>query len=106
MYVLVITSVILFEIALAGSQLSQVVAAADPFNITGIVESIPAIVQAFYPQEYAGDAIAAVLLGDYNPAARLPYTWPRSLDQVGGDDAIGNYTMKGLDMVLQTFVWS
>eukprot|EP00041_Stephanoeca_diplocostata_P019910 m.434505 g.434505 ORF g.434505 m.434505 type:complete len:743 (-) comp21419_c0_seq52:2802-5030(-) len=72
-----------------------VVAAADPFNITGIVDSIPAIIQAFYPQEYAGDAIAAVLLGDYNPAGRLPYTWPRSLDQVGGEDAIGNYTMKG-----------
>ena len=38
----------------------------------------------------AGDALVAVLTGKYNPAGRLPNTWPASLNDV---PAITNYTM-------------
>ncbi len=43
---------------------------------------IPAIVEAWYPGQAAGDAIADVLTGDYNPAGRLPVTFYRSVDDL------------------------
>lgn len=42
--------------------------------IEWIKDNVPAIVEAFYPGELGGDAVADVLLGAYNPAGRLPYT--------------------------------
>jgi len=37
---------------------------------------VPAIVEAWYPGEMGGEAIAEVLLGEYNPGGKLPITWP------------------------------
>ena len=53
---------------------------------------VPAIVEAWYPGQAAGTAIAHVLFGDYNPAGRLPVTFYRSVEDLPPFD---DYDMKG-----------
>jgi beta-glucosidase len=55
-------------------------------------ESIPAIVEAWYPGEEGGTAIAEVLFGDYNPGGRLPVTFYKSVDQL---PPFEDYNMSG-----------
>src|SRR5205085_10174232 len=38
-------------------------------------QNLPAILQAWYPGEEGGTAVAQILFGDINPAARLPVTF-------------------------------
>jgi beta-glucosidase len=45
-------------------------------------ENLPAIVEAWYPGEAGGEALADVLFGDYNPGGRLPVTFYRSVDDL------------------------
>ena len=43
---------------------------------------VPAIVHAWFPGEFMGDAVAQVLFSDYNPGGKLPVTFPRSVGQI------------------------
>src|SRR6185436_5300111 len=54
--------------------------------------NVPAIVEAWYPGQAAGAAIADVLFGDYNPAGRLPVTFYKSVDDLPPFD---DYKMTG-----------
>lgn len=59
-----------------------VLVAGSSLAINWMDEHIPAIVNAWYPGEQGGTAVAEVLFGDYNPAGRLPLTYYRSLDEL------------------------
>jgi beta-glucosidase len=55
---------------------------------------VKAIVHAFYPQLWAGTAVADVLTGAFPPAGRMPYSWPRKAGLVDYGE-IGDYRMGG-----------
>jgi beta-glucosidase len=55
-------------------------------------KNIPAVIEAWYPGQAAGHAIADVLFGDYNPGGRLPVTFYKSVNDL---PPFEDYNMKG-----------
>jgi len=55
-------------------------------------ENLPVILEAWYPGQEGGTAIADVLFGNYNPGGRLPVTFYKSIDQL---PPFEDYNMKG-----------
>ncbi|MFA5329738.1 MAG: beta-glucosidase BglX [Prolixibacteraceae bacterium] len=53
-----------------------------PLDISWMAANVPSIVEAWHLGSEAGDAIADVLFGDYNPAGKLPASFPQTLGQV------------------------
>ena len=53
-----------------------------PLAITWADEHIPAIIEAWQLGSQAGNAIAQILFGDYNPAGKITMTFPRNVGQV------------------------
>jgi beta-glucosidase len=55
-------------------------------------QHVPAILEAWYPGQAGGLALADVLFGDYNPSGRLPVTFYQSVDQL---PPFTDYNMQG-----------
>jgi len=53
-----------------------------PLTIGWAKQHVPAILEAWYPGEFGGKAIAETLFGENNPAGRLTITFPRSVGQL------------------------
>ncbi len=83
----------LFEAVLAvGRPVVLVVISGSALDLSFAEGRAAAIVQAFYPGQETGSALAAVLFGDVSPAGRLPVTFPRSLADV---PPFSDYAMRG-----------
>jgi beta-glucosidase len=50
---------------------------ATPILMNRWIDRVPAIVEAFYPGQEGGTALADILFGDVNPSGRLPITFPK-----------------------------
>ncbi len=91
-------------------QLVEAVAAANPHTVVVLksgsvelmpwVDKVPALLEAWYPGEEDGNAVAAVLFGDFDPSGKLPLTFPRQLadlpastpQQYPGVDGVVHYS--------------
>lgn len=75
-------SQLLQRIAATGKPVVLVLIEGRPLNINWAAQNVPAIVNAWYPGQEGGNAVADVLFGDYNPAGRLPVSIPKSVGQL------------------------
>ena len=71
-------------LAATGKPIVLVNCSGSPMAIPWEAEHLPAIVQAWYPGEEGGQAVAQVLFGDVNPAGRLPVTFYASTSRSSG----------------------
>jgi beta-glucosidase len=79
------------------NSLISAVAAANPNTVVVLntgsavtmpwVDSVRGVLEAWYPGQEDGNAIASVLFGDTNPAGKLPVTFPKSLTDVPASTA-------------------
>jgi beta-glucosidase len=70
------------EIFKTGKPVVVVLMNGRPLSISWIAENIPAVVEGWFLGVEAGNALADVLFGDFNPAGKLPVTFPRTVGQV------------------------
>lgn len=103
------------ELPPAQNQLIMAVAKANPRTIVVLksgsavlmpwLKDVPAVLEAWYPGEEDGNAVADVLFGRVNPSGKLPLSFPRSVDdtlaahpdQYPGDGVTVHYS-DGLDV--------
>jgi beta-glucosidase len=65
-----------------GTPVVMVIMNGRPLAIEWSSENIPSILNAWFLGSEAGNALADVLFGDYNPSAKLTMTVPRSTGQI------------------------
>ena len=77
-----IQSRLLAELKKAGKKIVFVNFSGSAIALTPESKTCDAILQAWYPGQAGGQAVAEVLFGDYNPAGKLPLTFYRNLAQI------------------------
>jgi beta-glucosidase len=83
---------LLESLAATGKPLIVVLTTGSAVALNWAQEHAAAILEAWYPGEEGGAAVADVLSGDYNPAGRLPVTFYKSVAQL---PPFGSYSMNG-----------
>ena len=69
-------------VAATGTPVVLVLQSGRPASIVWEQEHIPAILEAWFPGEQGGFAVADTLFGDSSPSGRLPITFPRHVGQI------------------------
>jgi beta-glucosidase len=75
-----------------------------PLDITEWINDIPALIQGWYAGSEAGTVFADILFGDVNPSGKLPFTFPKKLEdspahklgQYPGDDELNVEYKEGI----------
>lgn len=66
-----------------------VINAGSPVDCTSWIDSVDAVIQAWFPGQEYGTALVDVLTGKVSPSGRLPTTIPRSIENTGAGDMTG-----------------
>ena len=88
-----------YSLPMGQTPLIQSVAALNPHTIVilnaggavetkGWLDKVPVLLDAFYPGQEGGTAIAEILFGQTNPSGKLPFTWEKRWED---SPAYGNY---------------
>ncbi|HLG40790.1 MAG TPA: glycoside hydrolase family 3 C-terminal domain-containing protein, partial [Chitinophagaceae bacterium] len=70
------------KIAAAGKPVIVLLVGGSAITMNNWIDKTDAVLDVWYPGEEGGNAVAEVLFGDYNPAGRLPVTFPISEAQL------------------------
>lgn len=93
------------SIAATGTPTVVVLVGGSAITMSGWMDKVQSILHIWYPGEEGGNALADVIFGDYNPAGRLPITFPITEGQLplvynhkptGRNDDYGDFTGKPL----------
>ncbi len=64
------------KVAATGKPVIVVLVGGSAVTMNNWINEVDGIIDVWYPGEQGGNAVAEVLFGDYNPAGRLPITFP------------------------------
>lgn len=83
---------LLEEVYAVSKSVIVVLISGGPLAVNWAQRYADAIIQAWYPGQEGGAALADILFGDYNPSAKLPITFYRSIDDLPDFE---DYSMEG-----------
>ena len=83
---------LLQELHKTGKPVILILCSGSAIGLSAEVGLADAIIQAWYPGQAGGTAVADVLFGDYNPAGRLPVTFYKATEQLPDFE---DYSMQG-----------
>ena len=67
---------LILRVASTGKPVIVVLVGGSAVTMSGWLDDVDGLLDVWYPGEAGGQAVAEVLFGDYNPAGRLPVTFP------------------------------
>ena len=70
------------EIASTGIPVIVVLIGGSAVTMADWIDNVPVVIEAWYPGEAGGTAVADVIFGEYNPGGKLPITFPVSEAQL------------------------
>jgi beta-glucosidase len=70
------------RVASTGKPVVVILVGGSAITMSNWLNNVSAVLDIWYPGEVGGSAVAGVLFGDYNPAGRLPFTFPLAEGQL------------------------